>query len=191
MEIQKRGFIHIYFGKGKGKTTAAIGLIIRHLGYGGKVAFLQFDKGHDKEEHYNERKILRTLKNIDLFVTGKERMINGKFRFGNTKEDYEEAVRGLNILKDLIKNNDKNNYGLIVVDELLSAMTYNLIKKEDVLEIINLFKLYKNPFEFILTGRIENGNLNLFTDKVDLITEMKLVKHYYDEGILAREGIEY
>lgn len=179
----------MYFGEGKGKTTAAIGLIIRNLGYGGKVAFVQFDKGSNKVDYYNERKILRTLKNINLFITGKERFTNGKFRFGNTTEDYNEASRGLNILKDLIKN--KKGYTLVVADELLSAMTYNLIKKDDILEIINLFRENKNPFEFVITGHLKNSELSNFIDKVDLVTEMKPVKHYYNEGLLAREGIEY
>ena len=187
---EQKNCIHIYYGYGKGKTTSAMGLAIRALGAGKRVAIVQFDKGYDGEnEHYNERNILRKLKElgypIEINPTGCERMNeDGTFRFKSNDDDLAEAQRGLSIAKDLVQNGDQD---LLILDEIIAAVAYNLLKKEEVEEVISLYR--KNQrFELIMTGhKLWDG----LEEKVDLITEMRKVKHYFDAGIPAREGIEF
>jgi cob(I)alamin adenosyltransferase len=183
--------LHIYYGYGKGKTTSSIGLAVRSLGAGKKVVIVQFDKGYDGEnEHYSERNILRKLKSelgypIEMFPTGCERMNkDGTFRFKNEDCDFEEAKRGLKIAKDLVENGDQD---LLILDEAIAAVVYHLLKKEDIEEIIRIYKK-KKGFELVMTGhKLWKG----LEEKADLVTEMKKVKHYFDKGIPAREGIEF
>jgi cob(I)alamin adenosyltransferase len=182
--------IHIYYGYGKGKTTSTIGLVIRALGAGKRVVMIQFDKGYDgKNEHYSERIILRKLKEdgypIEIYATGCERMnADGTFRFKNTKDDFTEAKKGLKLAKEFIT---KGKQDLLVLDEAVAAVAYNLLDKKDIEDLLDLFKKNRR-FEFVMTGHKLWPGLE---DKVDLITEMRKVKHYFDKGIPAREGIEF
>jgi len=186
----EKNCLHIYYGYGKGKTTAAIGLAIRMLGAGKKVAVVQFDKGFsENNEHYSERIILRKLKDIgypiDLYPTGCERMEkDGTFRFKNKPEDVQEAGKAIEICKELI---EKGNQDLLIIDEIIAAVVYNLISQKDVEDVINLYEKNRR-FEMVMTGhKLWDG----LEEKADLITEMKKIKHYFDKGIPAREGIEY
>lgn len=186
---EKKHQLHIYYGYGKGKTTSAIGLAIRALGAGRKVAIVQFDKGYDADEHYNEGRVLKKLKEIgyplELFSTGCERMNeDGTFRFKNAEEDFKEARRGLKIARNLIEDGKQN---LLILDEVIAAAVYHLIKEEDVLDLIDLYEKNKR-FELVMTGHKLFKGLK---ERAGLITEMKKVKHYFDKGIQAREGIEY
>lgn len=180
------GLIHVYRGTGKGKTTASIGLAIRALGAGKKVALVQFDKGFDGEnEHYSERRILRTLSNMALHITGCERIRpDGTFRFGTTPEDIQEACKGLAIARRLITEGDQF---LLILDEILSAVAYQLIDQKDVMDIVSLHK-QRGRCELVLTGRSLWDELK---DEADLVTNMVKVKHYYDKGVPARLGIEF
>ncbi len=187
---EDKHMFHIYYGYGKGKTTAVMGLAMRALGAGKRVAIVQFDKGYDgQNEHYAERIILRKLKEIgfpiELYPTGAERMnADGTFRFKNTDEDFEEAKRGLQIVKDLIENGDID---LLILDEAIAAVVYHLLNKEDVESLIELYNK-KRRFEMVMTGhKLWDG----LESKADLVTELKKVKHYFDEGIPARLGIEF
>ncbi len=182
--------VHVYYGYGKGKTTAAMGLAFRMLGAGGSTAIVQFDKGHDREnDHYKEITIIKKLKElgypVEIYSTGCERMNeDGTFRFKNADEDFEEAKRAIEISRKLIKEGKQN---LLVLDELLAASAYHLIEEKEVLDILDLY--YNNRrFELVLTGHKLFPGLE---DRVGLITEMRKVKHYFDDGIQAREGIEY
>lgn len=178
--------LQVYTGNGKGKTTCAVGLMIRALGAGLKVAFVQFDKGYHGEEHYAERHILRKLEGIDLFPTGCERMTpGGKFRFGVLPEDLAEARRGLEIVHDLIAH---PRHQLVVLDEILSAIPYHLLKEEQVLEVLDRYEAAGRPFELVITGRKASEAI---IGRADLVTEMRPVKHYFDAGLMARPGIEY
>jgi cob(I)alamin adenosyltransferase len=182
--------VQIYYGYGKGKTTAAIGLAIRALGVGKKVTIIQFDKGYDGIiEHYGERDLLRKLKEIgypiELYPTGCERMNeDGTFRFKNADEDFTEARRALNISTKLIEQGKQN---LLILDEILAAVAYHLIEETDVFEILDLFENNRR-FELVMTGHKLFDGLE---ERVGLITEMRKIKHYFDKGIQAREGIEY
>jgi cob(I)alamin adenosyltransferase len=190
LKEEDKNCLHIYYGYGKGKTTSAVGLIIRALGAGRKVVMIQFDKGYDGEnEHYNERKILRFLKEkgyeVEIFSFGCERMNNdGTFRFKNEQGDFEESAKALKIAEEKIL---KGNQDLLVLDEILAAAAYNLIKKDDVLKLIDLFKKNKK-YELVMTGHKIWDELE---NEADLITEMRKVKHYFDKGIPSREGIEF
>ncbi|HEX2787820.1 MAG TPA: cob(I)yrinic acid a,c-diamide adenosyltransferase [Ignavibacteria bacterium] len=187
---EEKNCFHIYYGYGKGKTTATMGLTMRALGAGKKVAIVQFDKGHNPDkEHYAERIILRKLKElgypIDIYPTGCERMnADGTFRFKNQEEDFKEAQRGVGIAKDLI---EKGGIDLLILDEAIAAVDYHLLDKKDVDELIDLYKKNKK-FELVMTGhKLWEG----LEEKADLVTEMRKVKHYFDAGIPAREGIEF
>mgnify|MGYP001294734449 FL=1 len=187
---EDKNCLHIYYGYGKGKTTSTIGLAIRALGAGKKVALVQFDKGYDGEnEHYAERIVLRKLKeigyDIDIYPTGCERMnSDGTFRFKNEDQDFDEAKRGLEIAKELIVNGKQD---VLILDEAIATVAYNLVEKEKIEELIDLFKNNKR-YELIMTGhKLWEG----LEEKADLITEMRKVKHYFDKGIPAREGIEF
>lgn len=181
---------HLYYGYGKGKTTAAMGLAFRALGAGLSVAIVEFDKGFDQlKEHYYERRIFLKLKElgypIELHSTGCERMNeDGTFRFKNAEEDFEEAKRALAIVRDLIINGKQN---VLVLDEFVAAANYHLIEEKVVIEILDLYNKNRR-FELILTGHKLFDGLE---EKVDLITENRKIKHYFDKGIQARKGIEY
>ncbi len=187
---EKKNCFHIYFGYGKGKTTSAIGLAIRAIGAGKSVAIVQFDKGFDgTNEHYSERVILRKLKEIgykiDLFPTGCERMNkDGTFRFKNNNEDYEEAKRALHISKNIMS---ESKYNVIILDEAIAAVAYNLLKKSDIEDLHDIF-LKNRKYELIMTGHKLWDEISV---RADLITEMKKIKHYFDDGIPARVGIEF
>ncbi|NLM16563.1 MAG: cob(I)yrinic acid a,c-diamide adenosyltransferase [Candidatus Riflebacteria bacterium] len=173
--------IQVYKGDGKGKTTAAIGLIIRAFGHGRKPAMVLFDKGSINYKH-SELIIFDRL-GIHYHITGCERMKpDGTFRFGVTEADKREAKLGIEYAKDIIKN---KKYDLIVLDEILSAESYGLLSTEDIL---GLLELYDGKIELVLTGRTDN---QMILDKADLVTTMKKTKHYFDEGQEARPGIEY
>ena len=154
------------------------------------MALVQFDKGYDgTNEHYAERVVLRKLRDagfeIDLYPTGCERMnSDGTFRFGNEEQDFAEAKRGLGIARDLILNGKQD---VLILDESIATVAYNLLNKSDIEELIGLFKKNKR-FELIMTGhKLWDG----LEEKADLITEMRKVKHYFDNGIPARPGIEF
>ena len=178
--------IHVYYGYGKGKTTSCMGLAIRALGAGKQVALVQFDKGYDGvNEHYSERHLLRQLERIDLHPTGCERMReDGSFRFGVEPQDIEEAKRGFEIAEDLIRNGRQD---LLILDEVLAAVTYDLAKQKDVERLLDTYD--EDPrCELVLSGHKVWDSL---VERVDLVTEMRKVKHYYAQGTPARLGIEY
>jgi len=187
---EKKHQLHVYYGYGKGKTTSAIGLAIRALGAGKRVAIIEFDKGFNEEiEHYNEHVTLRKLIDLglplEIYRSGCERMNeDGTFRFKNADEDFKEAQRALKIARDLIKKGEQD---LLILDESIAAVVYHLLEKEDILELIDLYNK-KRKFEMVLTGHKLFEGLE---EKADLITEMRKVKHYFDKGIQARKGIEY
>ena len=178
--------LQIYTGNGKGKTTCAVGLSVRALGAGMKVALVQFDKGYDgNNEHYHERHVLRKLPGIDLFPTGLERMNpDGSFRFGVTEGDLREARRGLELSSQAIES---ARYHVVILDEILSARSYHLIEEKEVLAVLDLYRSHPE-IELVLTGRGLTGEIE---KRADLITEFRPVRHYFDRGLPARKGIEF
>ena len=173
--------IHIYTGDGKGKTTAALGLMLRAVGAGKKIAWVAFDKGGND---YNERiTIKERLPEVDFHATGLNRIDeNGKFRFGVTDEDKQEGERGLRIVNQIFID---NKHDIIILDEINSSTSLGIISESKVLDIL---KNKPPAVELILTGRNAPQS---FIDCADLMTEMKLHKHYFYHGTKARPGIDY
>ncbi|MCZ6632391.1 MAG: cob(I)yrinic acid a,c-diamide adenosyltransferase [bacterium] len=178
--------IHIYYGYGKGKTTCCVGLAIRSLGAGKRVALVQFDKGYDGEnEHYSERHILRRLDGIELYPTGCERMLpDGSFRFGAEPQDLEEARRGMAIARRLIAEGEQD---ILILDEILAAVAYDLLVQQDVMDLLDVYSADRRC-ELVLSGHQVWPEL---VERADLVTEMRKVKHYYGDGVPARLGIEF
>lgn len=169
----KKGYIHVYTGNGKGKTTAALGLSVRAVCAGKRVFFGQFIKGMD----YSELKAPEYLPNFTMEQFGRNCFIYNK----PTEEDIELAKKGLHKCKQILSD---GNYDLVVLDELNIAVYYNLFTLEEVTEMIK----QKAPHvEVIITGRYAEEGL---IEMADLVTEMKEVKHYFNEGVMARKGIE-
>lgn len=169
-----KGYVHIYTGDGKGKTTAALGLAIRAAGAGMKVFLAQFIKGRQ----YSELNTLSKLADqITVEQFGLPRFLNGK----PSVPDIEAARYGLGRVKSAIQS---GRYNVIIIDEGNVAVTYGLISKQDLLEII---EMKPENLELIITGR---DALPEIIDRADLVTEMKAVKHYFNKGVDARRGIE-
>jgi len=170
-----KGYIQLYTGNGKGKTTAAFGLALRAVGAGKKVFIAQFVKGRTYSE--NEA-IGRMLPGMTVQQYGRGCFIVKEPQ----KEDIEAARRGLAEVEKVIRSGD---YDLVVLDEACIAIYYGLFTEE---ELIGILDNRSAGTEIVITGRYATQGL---IDTADLVTEMKEIKHYYTRGIEARKGIEY
>lgn len=171
--MKDKGYIQIYTGNGKGKTTCALGLSLRAICNGYSVFFGQFLKGQD----YSELKAVESLQNFTIRQYG-----TANFVFNNPSEkDIQMAKEGLS---DIKREMLTNNYDIIVMDEVNIAIHKNLITVDDVIDIL---KLRPENTEMILTGRYAHEKL---IEIADLVTEMKEIKHYYTQGVMSRAGIE-
>lgn len=170
----ERGKLHIYTGNGKGKTTAAVGMAMRTLAWGGSVYMAQFVKGME----YGELRLPKYFPKFTIRQYGRDCFIHKD----PEKEDLECARRGWEEVKKVLQ---EGKYDMIILDELNIALFYKLFPLEEVLEAIDT----RDPGpELVITGRYAPKEL---LDRADLVTEMKEIKHYYREGLLARKGIEY
>ena len=166
--------IQVYTGNGKGKTTAALGLALRASGAGLKVYICQFAKGRKYSEHNS----LKKIKNIKVEQFGKSCFIRRK----PSAKDIQLAEKGLENVKRIIC---KKVYDMVILDEINIAVKLNLIKPEDVLNII---KRTPKRTELILTGRYAHPKIIKLADLVSQINEKK---HYFKRGVLGRRGIEF
>lgn len=171
----KKGYVHIYTGNGKGKTTAALGLGLRAIGAGYKVHMIQFMKGR----RYSELDGLEKVENFTISQHGRDEFVN---KSKPEQIDITLAVKGLNNARRIIKD---NIYDMIILDEINVAIDYNLIALEDVLDLI---KQKPEKLELVLTGRKANPELIKISDYVSEILE---IKHPYQDGILGRKGIDF
>jgi len=178
--------LHIYHGYGKGKTTAALGLALRALGAGQKVAIVQFDKGADPgHEHYSERKFLQDLPGLGLYPFGLERVLGPQtFRFKNDEGDFEQARAALQKSRELIASGE---WFLVILDELLAAVMSGLLAEKDVMDLLDLYDSNRRC-ELVLTGHKVWPAL---VERADLVTEMRKEKHYFDRQEPPKEGVEY
>ncbi len=173
--------IHAYTGDGKGKSTAAIGLLIRAFGAGKTVGIILFDKGSETYRHH-ELAVFERL-GIEFQVTGLERMKpDGSFRFNNIPEDSAEAQRGLQSAQKAIED---RQFDLLVLDEILTSNMTGLLSAA---QIVSLLESVPPELELVMTGRCSSPEL---LDRADLVTNMTKKKHYFEKGIKARPGIEY
>lgn len=169
-----KGYVQVYTGNGKGKTTAAVGLAMRAVGAGKRVYIAQFVKGMKYSE-------LNSLKRMEPDIVIKQ-YGRGCFIFRQpVQEDFDYAREALKEVEGIINSMD---YGVVILDEINIALYYKLIALEDVLKIIQSKPI---EVELVLTGR--NAPQEII-DAADLVTEMKEIKHYYNKGIEARLGIE-
>jgi len=166
--------IQVYTGDGKGKTTASLGLALRAVGAGLKVYIAQFCK----KRNYSELKVLRKIKNIKVEQFGRTCFIKRKA----SKIDIELAKKGLEKVKKIIQG---KKYDLIILDEINICFYYNLLRAEEVIEIL---KNTPKDIEIILTGRYAPKEIIKIAD---LVSEIREIKHYFKKGIIARKGIEF
>ncbi len=170
-----KGYIHVYTGNGKGKTTAALGLALRAVGAGKKVYFAQFVKG----KIYSEiDAINRYIPEITVKQYGRGCFIVDE----PTSEDIQAAKEGLEEVGAVIRS---GKYDVVVLDEATIALHYKLFSVE---ELIAVLQEKHEETEIAITGRYAPEEL---IEIADLVTEMKEIKHYYTKGISARKGIEY
>jgi len=176
--MERKGLIQIYTGDGKGKTTSAIGLIVRALAYNFKVCYIYFHK-EPKIWEYGEHKILKIL-GVDIFGFAKT---HPHFFKNISKEEIrKECLEGLNFIKKIFQ---ENKYDMIILDEILISLRDGFLEEREILELLD--SKPKN-LELVLTGR---GATDVLIEKADLVSEIKKIKHPYDKKIKRREGIEY
>jgi len=168
------GYIQLYTGNGKGKTTAALGLALRAAGAGKTVFIAQFVKGM----HYAELDALKRFPEIELKQYGLDCFIVNK----PTIKDIDAARKGLAEIAEIIA---RNKAGVVILDELCIALHYHLFEIE---EILALLKTRPDEMEIVMTGRYAPPELYVVAD---LVTEMTEIKHYFNKGIKARKGIEF
>lgn len=171
--MREKGFVQVYTGNGKGKTTAALGLALRAAAAGKKVFIGQFVKGM----HYSELDIIQHIENIDLKQYGADCFIYKE----PTENDIRIAVEGLNEMAEILKN---GKYDVVVMDEANIAIYFKLFTFEELWKVVSD---RANHVEVVITGRYAPPEL---IEKADLVTEMKEIKHYYTKGVQARTGIE-
>jgi cob(I)alamin adenosyltransferase len=170
-----KGYVQVYTGNGKGKTTAAIGLAVRAAGAGKKVFFAQFVKGCTYSEH---EAIARSLPEITVRQYGLKCFIVEKA----TQEDIDAARQGLTEVSVVLSS---GVFDLVILDEVCIAVHFNLFSSE---ELIRAIQSREKHTEVIVTGRYATSDL---IEIADLVTEMKEIKHYYTHGLVGRRGIEF
>lgn len=170
----------LYTGQGKGKTTAAIGLCIRALGWEKKVCMIQFLKSPDTES--GEIKLLKKL-NLELYQTGIG------YSWTKTPQQQKECIqKAWQLCKKILLC---GKYDMVILDEIVNVFCMKTVCVSDFFtedDLIAVLQNTKNTMDIILTGR--NASKKLI-EYADLVTEMKCVKHYYQKGIKAVKGLEY
>jgi len=168
--------VQVFTGSGKGKTTAALGTILRAAGHGFRVFIVFFMKG---DYAHGEYASLTKLPDVNIASFGLRRLVDPA---NVDPEDIRQAKLALEAARQAVL---LGKYDLVVLDEVNVAVEYKLIELDDVIDLVS-----RKPenVELILTGRYADNRL---IEKADLVTEMVNVKHPFDKGISARKGIEY
>ena len=169
-----KGYLHVYTGNGKGKTTAAMGLALRAVGAGMKVFIGQFVKGMKYSEvaafeNFSDSVVIRQY-GRDCFIEKDPE-----------PEDVRLAKKGLDEVAGVLASGE---YDVVILDEITIANYFNLFTVDDVLKVL---EGRATNTEVVLTGRYADERL---VDVADLVTDMTEVKHYYTLGVLARRGID-
>jgi cob(I)alamin adenosyltransferase len=175
--MKKKGMIHIYTGNGKGKTTAALGLVFRASGHGMRSIILQFMKGQNTGEQKAAEK-LRNFITIEQYGSKefyKPESSDYIIHRGFAKKGYDRALACI----------ASDAFDMVVLDEIFGTFNNGLISYEEILALIDA---KHDNVELIFTGR--DAPSDLF-ERCDLVTEMNEIKHYHSEGVGAREGVEF
>ncbi|MGQ9662939.1 MAG: cob(I)yrinic acid a,c-diamide adenosyltransferase [Kiritimatiellia bacterium] len=171
----ERGYVHVYTGKGKGKTTAALGLLLRACGAGLRVYLGQFLKGQKS----GEIEVLRErFPEVTVEQYGSPQFV----RRPPHAEDLERARSGIRKIEEAMRS---GKYDLVIADEIVTALKLGVLTEEMLLHLI---AVRPKEVELVLTGR---GASRVIRSAADLVTEMRSVKHYYANGVQARRGIEW
>lgn len=171
----RKGYIQVYTGSGKGKTTAALGLALRAAGAGLRVFIAQFVKQRKSSEY---EALGRFPDVITIKRFGRGFILKKKA----TETDRKAARSGLKEVRKILLSED---YDVVILDEANIAVHYNLITAEDLLK---LMAEKPKDVELVITGRYADERV---VEMADLVTEMKEIKHYGEKGIKARVGVEY
>jgi cob(I)alamin adenosyltransferase len=175
----EKGLTIVYTGKGKGKTTAALGIALRATGYKKKICMIQFIKG---SWHYGEMDSSKRLEpEFEMVAIGKGFV--GIIDDKSPKTDHQKiAKEAIRISNEKIQS---GRYDIVILDEINYAVNLNLISLEDVLDLI---KSKHQNVELVLTG---NYAKNEVIEAADLVTEMREIKHPFQQGIKAKKGIDF
>lgn len=177
----EHGYIQIYTGNGKGKTTASLGLAMRALGRNWKVLLVMFTKGGD---NYGELISFKNLSpvisnNLTIEQAGLDRIV---YAANKNPDDEKEIMYGWEIAKKAIQNNE---YQLIILDEINIAIDLKIL---DIDEVVEVLKNKPQNMEIVLTGR--NAHQKVI-EIAHLVSKIQPIKHYWDLGVSARKGIEF
>ena len=177
--MSKDGLTIVYTGKGKGKTTAALGIALRAVGYGKKICMIQFIKG---SWHYGEMHSSKKLEpEFEIIAIG--RGFVGIIDDTTPKEEHKNIAK--EAIKISIEKIQSGKYDIVILDEINYAINLDLVKVEDVL---NLIKSKPPGLDLVLTGNYAKDEI---IELADLVTEMKEVKHPFQRGIKAKKGIDF
>ena len=169
------GYTHVYTGDGKGKTTASFGLALRAVGNELTVLVIQFMKG---PEMTGERRAARHLPGMEVRPMGRDGLLHP----GDIME--RDRTLATEALESVVSEMTEGRWDMLILDELNTACALGLVPVERVLQLMDL---KPDGMELVLTGR---GAPEKVVEKADLVTEMREIKHYYQQGVQAREGIE-
>lgn len=177
----QHGYIQVYTGDGKGKTTASLGLAMRALGRDWKVLIVMFTKGGNDYGELNSFRQLseKIADNLTIVQAGLDRVI---YKSNENEQDHKKIKKGWNLVKKAVKNDE---YQLIIMDEANIAIDMGIL---DVDEVIKVLKSKPDEMEIVLTGRNAHPKI---IEIAHLVSRIEPVKHYWDKGVHARKGIEY
>lgn len=178
IKVLRRGLVIVYFGDGKGKTTAALGIILRAVGHGYRVALVQFIKSNTNS---GELKALRGLANVDIYVGG----LGFVGIMGDKRSAEEHKIRAVETLKLATEYLKSGRYYVVVLDEVNCAVNAGLLTSEEVISAVRQRSEFTSV---VLTGCKAPEE---FIKEADIATEMKKVKHIFDEGYIAKIGIDF
>lgn len=178
---EQHGYIQVYTGDGKGKTTASLGLAMRALGRCWKVLIIMFTKGGND---YGELNSFRELspaisENLKIVQAGLDRIV---YRENQNEEDAKEIKKGWELAKKVIQNHECQ---LLILDEINIAIDLGILDEDEVIEVL---KNKPDEMEIVLTGRNAHPKI---IELAHLVSKIEPVKHYWNTGIAARKGIEY